>query len=105
MDWKTKLIHKLADLLGVEYRVEVTIPAPPVDMVQTLDDDPRRIYVWITSPETDDADLQIIAAQLEKVQRDRGLKSVHILSREIRDVRDLRPEDVRQYILPSLEGV
>jgi hypothetical protein len=98
--FREKFIARLAVLLGVELPVrETVIPAPPVEYVATLDDDPRHIYVWIMRPEASDNTMAAIAEDLSR----RNLRSLHLFVREIADVRRMAPREVKQYLVPIVE--
>lgn len=98
--FREKLITWLATLLGVELPVrETVIPAPPVEYVATLDDDPQHIYVWIMRPEASDSAMAAIAEDLSR----RNLKSLHLFVREIADVRRMMTDEVKQYLVPIVE--
>jgi hypothetical protein len=97
---RKKLITRLAEILDVELPVSETIvPAPPIEYVATLEDDPRHIYVWIMRPEASDNAMAAIAEDLSR----RNLRSLHLFVREIADVRRMMTDEVKQYLVPIVE--
>jgi len=98
---KERIITRLAELLGVELPVrETVVPAPPIEYVATLEDDPRHIYVWITRPDASDNTMAAIAEDLSR----RNLKSMHLFVRDIADVRRMDFSEVKQYLVPVIES-
>ncbi|KAF5071340.1 hypothetical protein DSECCO2_213240 [anaerobic digester metagenome] len=108
MTLRSKFIEMLARVLHVEpparilevpVEVRVPAPAPPVEYVEMLQDEPGRVYVWIARPDaTDDK----IAAVAEDIGR-RDPKALHIIVRDIAEIRKFSPEDVRRHLLPIVE--
>lgn len=99
--YRDRFIARLAAFLGVEGPVrEVMVPAPPVEYVEMLQDEPGRVYVWIARADTSDDRLAAIA---EDVGR-RDAKALHIIVRDIVEIRKLSPKDVRQHLLPVVKA-
>jgi hypothetical protein len=98
---RKKLITRLAEILDVELPVSETIvPAPPIEYVATLEDDPRHIYVWVMRPDASDNTMAAIAEDLSR----RNLKSLHLFVRDIADVRRMEFGEVKQYLVPVIES-
>ncbi len=105
---RQQFIATLARLLRVEppvrivaepYEVRVPSPAPPVDYVETLHDDPGRVYVWIARQDATDDQIASIAESIGQ----RGPKALHVVCRDIAEVRNLSPEDVRRHLAPIVK--
>ena len=105
---RQQLIETLARLLRVEpparlvpeiHEVRVPRPADPVEMLETLRDAPDRVYVWICRESTT-ADQ--IAAFAESIGQ-REHKALHVVCRDIAEVRNLSPEDVRRHLAPIVK--
>ncbi len=104
------LITHLARLLGVEapvrivalpQEVRVPQPAPPVDYVATLTDEPGRVYVWIVREgATDDKITKIV----ESLADAPPMKALHIVTRDIAEIRRLAPEDIKAHLLPVVKA-
>lgn len=106
MTIRQQLIETLARLLRVEPPVrlvpepyEVRVPADPVEMLETLHDDPDRVYVWICRQGTTDDQ---IAAFAESIGQ-REHKALHVVCRDLAEVRNLSPEDVRRHLAPIVK--
>ena len=103
---RQQFITTLARLLRVEppvrivaepYEVRVPSPAPPVDYVETLHDDPGRVYVWIARQDATDDQIANIAESLG----DR--RALHVVCRDIAEIRKLSPEDIRRHLAPIVK--
>lgn len=108
MTIRQQFITSLARLLRVEppvrivaepYGVRVPSPAPPVDYVETLHDDPDRVYVWIARQDATDDQIASIAESIGQ----RGPKALHVVCRDIAGIRKLSPEDVRRHLAPVVQ--
>ena len=106
MTIRQQLINALARLLRVEPPVrivpepyEVRVPVDPVEMLETLHDAPDRVYVWICRESTTDDQ---IAAFAESIGQ-REHKALHVVCRDIAEVRNLSPEDVRRHLAPIVK--
>ena len=106
MTIRQQLIEMLARLLRVEPPVrlvpepyEVRVPVDPVEMLETLHDAPDRVYVWICRESTTDDQ---IAAFAESIGQ-REHKALHVVCRDIAEVRNLSPEDVRRHLAPIVK--
>lgn len=108
MTIRQQFITTLARLLRVEppvrivaepYGVRVPSPAPPVDYVETLHDAPDRVYVWICREGTTDDQIASIAESIGQ----RDAKSLHVVCRDIAEIRKLSPEDVRRHLAPVVQ--
>ena len=103
---RQQLIETLARLLRVEPPArlvpepyEVRVPVDPVEMLETLHDAPDRVYVWICRESTTDDQ---IAAFAESIGQ-REHKALHVVCRDIAEVRNLSPEDVRRHLAPIVK--
>jgi len=103
-----QLINALARLLRVEpparivpepYEIRVPTPADPVEYVETLHDAPDRVYVWICRGGTTDDQMAIIAESIGQ----RDTKALHLVCRDIAEIRKLSPEDVRRHLAPVVK--
>ena len=106
MTIRQQLIETLARLLRAEPPVrlvpepyEVRVPVDPVEMLETLHDAPDRVYVWICRESTTDDQ---IAAFAESIGQ-REHKALHVVCRDIAEVRNLSPEDVRRHLAPIVK--
>ena len=106
MTIRQQLINALARALRVEppvrivaepYEVRVPSPAPPVDYVETLHDDPGRVYVWIARRDATDDQIASIAESLG----DR--RAMHVVVRDLTEIRKLSPEDIRRHLAPIVK--
>jgi len=104
MTYRQKLITTLARLLRVEPPVrlvpesyEVRVPADPVEMLETLHDDPGRVYVWICREGTTDDQMALIAESLG----DR--RALHVVVRDVAEIRKFDPTDIRKYLAPIVK--
>lgn len=95
MTIRQQLIETLARLLGVD----PLRPADPVEYVETLYDAPDRIYVWICREGTTDDQIASIAESIGQ----REPKALHVVCREIHEIRKLSPEDVRRHLAPVVK--
>ena len=104
------LITNLARLLGVAapvrivaipQEVRVPQPAPPVDYVATLTDEPGRVYVWIVREDATDDTIGHIRDSLNDAP---PLKALHIVTRDIAEIRRLAPEDIKAHLLPVVKA-
>ena len=105
---RQQLIETLARLLRVEppvrivaepYEVRVPSPAPPVDYVETLHDAPDRVYIWIARQDATDDQIASIAESIGQ----REPKALHVVCRDIAEIRKLSPEDIRKYLAPIVK--
>ena len=105
---RQQLIETLARLLRVEppvrivaepHEVRVPSPAPPVDYVETLHDDPGRVYVWIARQDATDDQIASITESIGQ----REPKALHVVCRDIAEIRKLSPEDIRKYLAPIVK--
>lgn len=105
---RQQLINALARLLRVEppvrivaepHEVRVPSPAPPVDYVETLHDDPGRVYVWIARQDATDDQIASITESIGQ----REPKALHVVCRDIAEIRKLSPEDIRKYLAPIVK--
>jgi hypothetical protein len=103
---RQQLINALARLLRVEppvrivaepHEVRVPVPAPPVDYVETLHDDPGRVYVWIARQDATDDQIANIAESLG----DR--RALHVVVRDVAEIRKFDPTDIRKYLAPIVK--
>ena len=108
MTIRQQLINALARLLRVEppvrivaepHEVRVPSPAPPVDYVETLHDDPGRVYVWIARQDATDDQIASIAESIGQ----REHKALHVVCRDLAEIRNLSPEDIRKYLAPIVK--
>ena len=108
MTIRQQFIATLARLLRVEPPVrlvpeihEIRVPRPvdPVEMLETLHDAPDRVYVWICRQNTTDDQMAIIAERLSE----RDGKALHVVCRDIAEIRKLSPEDVRRHLAPIVQ--
>jgi len=105
---RQQFITTLARLLRVEppvrivpeiHEIPVPTPADPIEMIETLHDAPDRVYVWICRESTTDDQ---IAAFAESIGQ-REHKALHVVCRDIAEVRNLSPEDVRRHLAPIVK--
>ena len=110
MTIRQQLINALARLLRVEppvrivaepHEVRVPSPAPPVDYVETLHDDPGRVYVWIARQDATDDQIASITESIGQ----REPKALHVVCRDIAEIRKLSPEDVHRHLAPVVKQV
>ena len=108
MTIRQQLIETLARLLRVEpparlvpeiHEVRVPRPADPVEMLETLHDAPDRVYVWICRQDTTDDQITAVAESIG--QRDH--KALHVVCRDIAEIRKLSPEDIRRHLAPIVK--
>ena len=108
MTIRHQLINALARLLRVEppvrlvpeiHEIRVPRPADPVEMIETLHDAPDRIYVWICRGGTPDDQIASIAESIGQ----RDAKALHVVCRDIAEIRKLSPEDVRRHLAPIVK--
>ena len=106
MTIRQQLIETLARLLRVEPPArlvpepyEVRVPVDPVEMLETLHDAPDRVYVWICRESTTDDQ---IAAFAESIGQ-REPKALHVVCRDLAEIRKLSPEDIRKYLAPIVK--
>ena len=106
MTIRQQLINALARLLRVEPPVrivaephEVRVPADPVEMLETLHDDPGRVYVWIARQDATDDQIASITESIGQ----REPKALHVVCRDIAEIRKLSPEDIRKYLAPIVK--
>ena len=99
MTTRQKLIKTLARLLGVEPPASPARPADPVDYVATLHDAPDRVYVWICRESTPDDQIASIAESIGQ----KDPKALHVVCRDIAEIRKLSPEDVRRHLAPVVQ--
>ena len=108
MTIRHQLIETLARLLRVEPPVrlvpeihEIRVPRPvdPVEMLETLHDAPDRVYVWICREGTPDDQIASIAESIGQ----RGPKALHVVCRDIAEIRKLSPEDIRRHLAPIVK--
>jgi hypothetical protein len=100
-NWKQRLIWTLADLLGVDCHMPV--PTDPVDHLVTLPDDPNTVYAWVFGENATDTDIRDLAEAFESVGARKGLRAVHLFVRDIREIREVPPGELRRIVLPILE--
>jgi len=91
----------LANLLGVDSRVPV--PTYPVDHLVALPDDPNMVYAWVFRENATDIDMQDLAEAFERIGKKKGLQAVHLFVRDIREIREVPPGELRRIVLPILE--
>ena len=103
---RQQLIETLARLLRVEPPArlvpepyEVRVPVDPVEMLETLHDAPDRVYVWICREDTTDDQMALIAESIGQ----REPKALHVVCRDIAEIRKLSPEDIRKYLAPIVK--
>jgi len=101
-----QLINALARLLRVEPPVrlvpeihEVRVPVAPGEMLETLHDDPGRVYVWIARQDATDDQIASITESIGQ----REPKALHVVCRDIAEIRKLSPEDIRKYLAPIVK--
>ena len=106
MTIRQQFITTLARLLRVEPLVrivpepyEVRVPVDPVEMLETLHDDPGRVYVWIARQGTTDDQIASITESIGQ----REPKALHVVCRDIAEIRKLSPEDIRKYLAPIVK--
>ncbi len=108
MTIRQQFITTLARLLRVEppvrlvpeiHEVRVPRPADPVEMLETLHDAPDRVYVWICRESTTDDQIASIAESIGQ----RGPKALHVVCRDIAEIRKLSPEDIRRHLAPIVK--
>lgn len=100
-NWKQRLIWALADLLGVDYRRPV--PTDPIDLLVTLPDDPHTVYAWVFGERATATDMKDLAEAFERVGVRKSLQAVHLFVKDVRDIREVRPDELRRILLPILE--
>lgn len=109
MTIRHQLITSLARLLRVEppvrlvpeiHEIRVPRPADPVEMLETLHDAPDRVYVWICREGTTDDRIAAVAESIG--QKDH--KALHVVCRDIAEIRKLSPEDVRRHLAPVVKA-
>ena len=100
------LIETLARLLRVEPPArlvsepyEVRVPVDPVEMLETLHDAPDRVYVWIARQDATDDQIASITESIGQ----RGPKALHVVCRDIAEIRKLSPEDIRRHLAPIVK--
>ena len=103
---RQQLIETLAGLLRVEPPArlvpepyEVRVPVDPVEMLETLHDAPDRVYVWICREDTTDDQMALITESIGQ----REPKALHVVCRDIAEIRKLSPEDIRKYLAPIVK--
>ncbi len=73
-----------------------------VERVQALPDGQDLTYVWIARPGATDDQIAEIAATLAQEVRSR--RALHLVVRDIAEVRRLSPAEVREYLLPVVRA-
>ncbi len=103
---RQQLIETLARLLRVEPPArlvpepyEVRVPVDPVEYVETLHDAPDRVYVWIARQDATDDQIASITESIGQ----REPKALHVVCRDIAEIRKLSPEDIRKYLAPIVK--
>jgi len=103
---RQQLIETLARLLRVEPPVrlvpeqyEVREPVDPGEMLETLHDAPDRVYVWIARQDATDDQIASITESIGQ----REPKALHVVCRDIAEIRKLSPEDIRKYLAPIVK--
>ena len=103
---RQQLIETLARLLRVEPPArlvpepyEVRVPVDPVEMLETLHDAPDRVYVWICREDTTDDQMALITESIGQ----REPKALHVVCRDIAEIRKLSPEDIRRHLAPIVK--
>lgn len=103
---RQQLIETFARLLRVEPPArlvpepyEVRVPVDPVEYVETLHDAPDRVYVWICREGTTDDQIASITESIGQ----REPKALHVVCRDIAEIRKLSPEDIRKYLAPIVK--
>ena len=108
MTIRHQLIETLARLLRVEplvrlvpeiHEIRVPRPADPVEYVETLHDAPDRVYVWIARQDATDDQIASITESIGQ----REPKALHVVCRDIAEIRKLSPEDIRKYLAPIVK--
>ncbi len=106
MTIRQQFIATLARLLRVEPPArlvpepyEVRVPVDPVEMLETLHDAPDRVYVWICRESTTDDQI----ASITECIGQREPKALHVVCRDIAEIRKLSPEDIRKYLAPIVK--
>ncbi len=108
MTIRQQFITTLARLLRVEppvrlvpeiHEIRVPRPADPVEMLETLHDAPDRVYVWICREGTTDDQIASIAESIGQ----RDTKALHLVCRDIAEIRKLSPEDIRRHLAPVVK--
>jgi len=79
---------------------EVRVPVDPVEMLETLHDAPDRVYVWIARQDATDDQIASITESIGQ----REPKALHVVCRDIAEIRKLSPEDIRKYLTRSSSG-
>ena len=103
---RQQLIETLARLLRVEPPArlvpepyEVRVPVDPVEMLETLHDAPDRVYVWIARQDATDDQIASITESIGQ----REPKALHVVCRDIAEIRKLSLEDIRKYLAPIVK--
>ena len=103
---RQQLIETLARLLRVEPPArlvpepyEVRVSVDPVEMLETLHDAPDRVYVWIARQDATDDQIASITESIGQ----RDPKALHVVCRDIAEIRKLSPEDIRKYLAPIVK--
>ena len=106
MTIRQQLIETLARLLRVEPPArlvpepyEVRVSVDPVEMLETLHDAPDRVYVWIARQDATDDQIASITESIGQ----RDPKALHVVCRDIAEIRKLSPEDIRKYLAPIVK--
>ena len=106
MTHRQQFVTTLARLLRVEPPVrivpeihEIRVPADPVEMLETLHDAPDRVYVWICRQGTTNDQIASIAESIGQ----RGPKALHVVCRDIAEIRKFSPEDIRRHLVPIVK--
>lgn len=73
-----------------------------VESVQALPDGQDLVYVWIARPDATDDQIAEVAGTL--AQEVRGRRALHLVVRDIAEVRRLTPAEVREHLLPVVRA-
>lgn len=79
----------------------------PIERVAHLDDDPTSCYLWILSDDATEDDRISLAVEFEEeyIRENRNEpQALHLIVRDVEEIRELSAEEVRRHIKPWLKG-
>jgi hypothetical protein len=74
----------------------------PIESVQALPDGQGHVYVWIARPDATDDQIAALSEDLGRAVGSR--QALHLVVRDIAEVRHLSPAEVREHLLPVVRA-
>lgn len=104
-NWRETILYNtmqvLSTLLGVDMPKK-----DPVDKVFKLEDDPTIAYVWQVKEEASDGLINYTLNEIQSrfiKENNRAPHSLHIVTKDIEDLKRLGPEEIEDVIHPFIE--